>query len=125
MDSCIPDAISIVASLLSTSAQHVTKHGVVRRGLASHCMIPPCRASAAVAQMVWTALRCRTAAQGGAAESVRTLHVDDSTVLKLAVGPSLAAVAVTTFHGLYLADFSSTSGSPGACLAASRVLGTG
>jgi hypothetical protein len=57
---------------------------------------------------------CRTAAQGGAAESVRTLHVDDSTVLKLAIGASLAAVAVTTFHGLYLADFSSASGSPGA-----------
>ena len=59
----------------------------------------------------------RAAAQGGAAESVRTLHVDDSTVLKLAIGASLATVAVTTFHGLYLADFSSASGSPGACLA--------
>lgn len=45
---------------------------------------------------------------------MRTLHVDDSTVLKLAIGASLAAVAVTTFHGLYLADFSSASGSPGA-----------
>lgn len=64
----------------------------------------------------------RTAAQGGAAESVRTLHVDDSTVLKLAIGPSLAAVAVTTFHGLYLADFSSASGSPGTCLALPRRL---
>ena len=63
---------------------------------------------------------CRTAALGGAAESVRTLHVDDSTVLKLAIGPSLAAVAVATFHGLYLADFSSASGSPGACLALPR-----
>lgn len=57
---------------------------------------------------------CRTAMQGGAAESMRTLRVDDSTVLKLAIGPSLASVAVTTFQGLYLADFSSTSGQPGA-----------
>lgn len=44
---------------------------------------------------------------------MRTLRVDESTVLKLAVGPSLASVAVTTFQGLYLADFSSPNGQPG------------
>lgn len=58
---------------------------------------------------------CRRAAQqgGGATQSVRMLRVDDTTVLKLAIGPSLAAVAVTTFQGLYLTDWSNPAGEPG------------
>lgn len=47
-----------------------------------------------------------------AVTTTRSLKVDDTVVLKLAIGGSLSKVAVSTFAGLYNVDFSG-AGNPG------------
>jgi hypothetical protein len=58
----------------------------------------------------------RSARPGDLLHAVRTVQLDDASVLRLAVGGSEASVAVSTFHGLYTCDFSDPEADPGAGL---------
>ncbi len=57
--------------------------------------------------------RALQSAAGGAVAPMRSVQLDDSAVLRVAIGGDASAVAVSTFHGLYIADFSSAEGNPG------------
>jgi len=54
----------------------------------------------------------RTLDNTGYTQPLRRITVDDSAVLKVAVGPTATTTAVSTLKGLYLVDFTSSIASP-------------